>query len=436
MRTADPASLASRDMNDLPPQIDPQIDDVTRRGFIRTAGAGLLAAAVPAIASAAGATTQLAPPDAQSPDAKLPDNERRVGFAVVGLGKLAIEEILPAFGLCQRAKLVALVSGHPEKAGKLAEHYGLSPKSIYGYDDFEKIADDPAIQAVYIVLPNSMHAEFTIRALKAGKHVLCEKPTAATSDEARQMIAAAKAADRKLMIAYRLHYQPHHLKAIALVRDRETFGQPITFEAQNAQNTTAPNIRLSKSTAGGPVGDVGVYCFNAARYVLGEEPTQVFAKAFRPTDDPRFAEVDAAVTWHMDFPSGAQAICSCAFNTAGRRSLAVTGTKGVVTMDNAFGYFGQQLKVNDGNGPRQFEIREENHFQAEMDHFAQCITENQTPRTPGEEGLQDMLIQEAILRSAAENRPVRIEGVDKPIDPYVAKPTTQAARVEKVLSSE
>lgn len=431
MRTACRAALASAMNIDRSSE-----DDLSRRNFIRTAGAGIVVAAVPAIAAAQAAspTTQLAPPDEQPPDLKLPETDAKVGYAVVGLGKLAVEEILPAFGLCQRSRVVALVSGHREKAESIATHYGVKKEAIYSYDDFEKIADNPEIQAVYIVLPNSLHAEFTIRALKAKKHVLCEKPTAATSDEARRMVAAAKENDRKLMIAYRLHYEPHHLKAIALARDAEQFGKPVVFEAVNCQNTEAPNIRLSKKTAGGPVGDVGVYCFNAARYMLGEEPTEVFARMLK-SDEPRFAEVPAAVSWTMSFPSGAVAINTCSFNTPTLRSMKLVGTKGVVLMENAFGYFGQTLKFNDGKGARQFEIREENHFQAEMDHFSQCVTENQTPRTPGEEGLQDMIIQEAITRSAEEGKPVKIERAsEKPIDPYVTKPTTQAARVEKVLS--
>jgi predicted dehydrogenase len=405
-------------------------DVLSRRGFMRTAGTGLLVAAVPAVA-------QLAPPNQESPDSRPPPRtDAKVGYAVVGLGKLAIEEILPAFGLCRRSKVVALVSGHREKAEKLATHYGVEPKSIYSYDDFDKIADNPAIQAVFIALPNHMHAEFTIRGLKAKKHVLCEKPMAATSEEARRMVAAAKENDRKLMIAYRLHYEPHHLKAIELARDEQKVGRPLAFYAHNGQNTEAPNIRLSKETAGGPVGDVGVYCFNAARYILGEEPTEVFATAIRP-NEPRFKEVDAVVTWHMRFPSGAIADCGCSFNTPDTRWFRLLGTKGVIEMENAFGYFGQQLKLKGEEGTTQFTVRPENHFQAEMDHFSRCVAENEEPRTPGEEGVQDMVIQEAILKSAAEGRPVKIEGpLSKPADSYVVKPTTQAARVEKVQSGE
>ena len=389
-------------------------DDVTRRKFITAASGSLLAAAV---APAAG---QLAPPDKQPPKLKVPETKKKLGYAIVGLGQLSLEQILPAFGQCDRSKPVALVSGHPDKAKKIAAAYDIDEKFIYGYDNFDEIAKNDAIDIVYIVLPNHMHAEFTIRALKAKKHVLCEKPMAATSEECRNMIAAAKNNDRQLMIAYRLHYEPHHMKAIELARTK--LGTLKTFDAVNNQNVDALNIRLSKATAGGPVGDTGVYCINAARYISGEEPTEVVAFAHQPKDDPRFAEVHESVSWQMKFPSGLLANCACSFGTAEARRFDVVGTKGSASILKAFGYKGQRLTLNAEGMSSELDVPSPDHFKGEMDHFSEAITAGKPNRTPGEEGLQDMLIVEAIHRSIEEGKPVKIEGaIAGPVDPFVEK---------------
>jgi predicted dehydrogenase len=256
--------------------------DMTRRGFLMTAGTGLLAAA-------ANGATPLAPPDAQPPGLKVPPGQfRKLGWAIVGLGQLSLEEVLPAFGLCWHSRPTALVSGHPEKAKKVAEFYGVDRKRIYSYDAFDRIKDDPAIDVVYIVLPNHLHAEYTIRALKAGKHVLCEKPLSATVTEARQMCAAAKEAGKKFGTAYRMHYEPFNRKAIDVLRSGE-LGKIQTIEAQNMQDVKPPNIRLSRQTAGGPLGDVGLYCLNACRYLTGENrPRRVaWRSSRRTTSDSR-----------------------------------------------------------------------------------------------------------------------------------------------------
>lgn len=397
-------------------QEDPASQDVTRRKFITAASGTLLAAAV------APATAQLAPPDKQPPKLRVPETQRTLGYAIVGLGQLALDQILPAFGKCKRSKPVALVSGHPDKAKKTATAYGIDEKSVYGYDNFDDIARNDAIDVVYIVLPNHMHAEFTIRALKAGKHVLCEKPMAATSEEARRMVAAAKESGRQLMIAYRLHYEPHHMKAIQLCREK--IGSLKTIDAVNNQNVGAPNIRLSKSTAGGPVGDVGVYCINATRYLSGEEPVEVAAYAHQPKDDPRFAEVYESVVWQMKFPSGLLATNACSFGTSELRRFDVSGTKGSVSMIKAFGYSGQRLMLNADGMNSEVDAPQVDHFMAEMDHFSEAILNNKPNRTPGEEGLQDMVIVEAIHQSAEQGgKPVKIESaVKESPDPFVKEP--------------
>jgi predicted dehydrogenase len=331
--------------------------------------------------------------------------EKKVRWAVVGLGKLALEEVMPAFARSRLSQPTALVSGHPDKARRVAAAYGIDPRHVYSYDTFDRLRDDADVDVVYVVLPNSMHAEYTVRALRAGKHVLCEKPMAVTVAECRQMIAAAREASKKLMVAYRLRYEPFNQTAIRLCREKAV-GELRTFSASNSQVTPAPNIRLSKALGGGPVGDVGVYGINAARYCTGEEPVEVAAMEHRPKDAPRFREVPASVSFQLRFPSGVLAHCDCSFDAAESRRYRVHGTDGFIDLDPAFGYRGLRLTVGRKTGREQPQLTEINHFAAEMDHLSTCVLTNQNPRTPGEEGLADLRVIAAVEEAARANRAV------------------------------
>jgi predicted dehydrogenase len=379
--------------------------ETTRRDFIRTTGAGILAAAT---AGAAAPATQLAPPDKQPPDLRVPKPKgKTVGWAIVGLGNLALNQVMPAFAQARLSRPVALVSGHPEKAKQVAAAYGLDPKNIYTYENYDAIAENPQIEAVYNILPNHMHAEYTIRAHKAGKHVLCEKPMAANVKECDAMIAAAKQANRKLMIAYRLHYEPYNLAAIEMCRSKQ-FGPIVQIEAQNCQNTRPPNIRLSKATAGGPLGDIGVYCLNACRYLTGEEPVEVTGYVYQPKDEPRWAEVPRDVTFTLHFASGVSAVCGCSFGAAGSKRYRVVCTEGYVDMENAYGYSGQELRTMQKGKLTKHDLPRVDHFAAEMDHFSDCILNDKSVRTAGEEGLQDIKIIAAIEESARTGKRVQL----------------------------
>src|SRR3954463_2104711 len=186
-------------------------NEVTRRGFLTGAGKTLLAAKVAGLfpSDAAAAAQQLHVPEPPG---------RKLGWAIVGLGSLAINQILPAFAKCEKSRVVAFVSGHPDKAHKLALRYGVSSKNIYNYENYDSIKDNPEVDVIYIVLPNGMHAEYTVRGLQAGKHVLSEKPMANAPAECQQMIDAAKKADRKLMVAYRCQYEPFNREAIRIAQ--------------------------------------------------------------------------------------------------------------------------------------------------------------------------------------------------------------------------
>jgi predicted dehydrogenase len=353
---------------------------------------------------------QLAPPDRQPPNLTLPEPvDRKIGYAIVGLGKLAVEEVLPAFQQAKFAKPVALVSGHRDKAEHLAKVYGIERRNLYSYEDYGRMAENEQIEAVYIILPNSMHAEYTIRALRGGKHVLCEKPMAVTVAECEQMLAAAEEARRKLMIAYRLHYEPFNQQVMELCQ-QGTIGTIKTFSSSNSQSVEAPNIRLSHALGGGPVSDVGIYSINAARYVIGEEPVAVSAFAHHPPDDARFREVPESVVYILRYPSGVLAHCECGFGHARSDRYRAVGDKGWIELDPAFAYHGQELTVYEEGSKRTLEVQAVNHFAAEMDHFAECLLENQTPRTPGEMGLADVRIVQAIYEAAETGRVVAING--------------------------
>ncbi len=374
-------------------------------------------AAVPPAAGVGGTASDvpLAPPDRQPPKLKVPEVPgRKIGYAIVGLGQLALEEIMPAFAECQWSKPVALVSGHPDKAKKVAAAYGIAEDAIYNYENYDKLAEDKRVDAIYIVLPNSMHAEFTLRGLRAGKHVLCEKPMAVTLEECERMIAAAQEAKRTLGVAYRLHSEPMNRKVMEMCAAR-TFGKIKTLESSNCQNVQAPNIRLSSTLGGGPVGDVGVYSINAARTITGEEPVEVTAFAHQPTDDPRFREVPESVSFTLRFPSGVLAHCDCSFGSAESRRYRIHCDKGWIEMDPAFSYRGLRLRTKQGEGKAEkpgeateILIEAVDHFAAEMDHFSDVLLHGAKLRTPGEMGLADMRVVLAIAEAARTGRAVKI----------------------------
>ncbi|MEO6916837.1 MAG: Gfo/Idh/MocA family oxidoreductase [Chitinophagaceae bacterium] len=349
---------------------------------------------------------------------------KALGFALVGLGTLTLAEILPAFASCKYAKPVALVSGDPVKAGKIASQYGIASKNIYDYKNFDAIKNNPEIDIVYIVLPNSMHEEFTIRAANAGKHVLCEKPMATSSAEATRMIDACEKAAKKLMIAYRIQYEPNNKLAMKWTRGSE-FGKVRVIEAMNCQNiANSGQWRLKKELAGGgSLPDIGLYCLNTSRYLLGSEPEQVIASTISTPGDSRFKEVEEAVFFQMHFPGGVVANCSTSYGIHQSRRYRCYGDNGGwFGLDPAFAYKGLKMEVSKMVDDVEWRSNpapgEKNQFALEMDHMARCVIEDKKPFTPGEEGLQDHKIMEALYQSAREGKPVKISGNPTGIDVF------------------
>ncbi len=403
--------------------------DYNRRTMLGAAAAGLIGAAVtPAQAAdvpedphAIGTVDhgKVALPPLHDPATEaggpVPNGDpqaRRLGVAVVGLGHLALEQILPGFGQAKSVRVTALVSGHREKALAVAAQHGVPDANIYDYVSFDRIKDNPAIDFVYVVLPNAMHEEFVTRAARAGKHVLCEKPMAATTAEAERMIKACADARVKLMIAYRMQYEATQRATIALARGGD-IGELRLIQAINGQNDVPGQWRQVKAIAGGgSLPDVGIYCYNAFRYITGEEPVEVTGVITQPKDDPRFREVEDIADFTLRFPSGVVGVGTSAYSIHETRTMKVIGSKGWIGLDNAFAYNNLTMmisrKTGEVNGIDHRQYPPKNQFATEMDHFADAIRADKVPHTPGEEGLADMRIKDAIYQAAAGGSPVKL----------------------------
>ncbi|WP_300975100.1 Gfo/Idh/MocA family oxidoreductase [Sphingomonas sp. LHG3406-1] len=337
-----------------------------------------------------------------------------MGFAIVGLGDYALKQMMPRFAQSRRAHIAALVSGNADKLGQVGDAYGIPRNARYSYEDFGKIASDRRIDAVYIVLPSGLHAEWAVRAFAAGKHVLCEKPMALSSAECEHMIAAGRRAGRKLMIAYRSHFEPHNRKAMELMSQGAAGRVRMLHSVQSYRmgpTTPRENWRASRALAGGgPLEDLGIYGLQAALYLTGEMPETVSATVFRPEGDPRFAEIYASVASQLRFPSGAMAQLATSYDSAGANFAEVRGTSGTLIMDPATNYSGQKMRL-EGRDGRAFDMGDPTlQFAGQLDHFADAIRDNSPIRTPGEMGLRDLRLIEAIYASAAADRAIRLNG--------------------------
>jgi predicted dehydrogenase len=372
--------------------------DVTRRRFLKKAGQGLLAVNAAGVLTGGSGAQQVPDPPG-----------KKVGWAIVGLGQLSIYQILPAFAKCERSRVAALVSGHPDKAAKLARRYGVNPGSIYNYQNYDSIKDNREVDVIYVVLPNGMHAEYTIRGHQAGKHVLCEKPMANTPEDCQRMIDAAREASRKLMVAYRCRYEPVNQAMIKMARDQE-LGPIKVIVADHGFNIGDPaQWRLNKTLAGGgSLMDIGIYSLQATRYITGEEPVEVSAMVYSAPGDVRFKEVEETINFQLRFPSGVLANCTSSYGYSGQNRYRVIATKGWFELEPATSYTGLRMRVRRGNGLEERDVQQRDHFAAEMDHMSECVMADKPPLTPGEEGWRDLKVMMAIYEAAKTGRTVRI----------------------------
>ena len=382
----------------------------SRRRFLQKAGLTLGGAALAAPGLAApGLVTPGAPSPVLAPTGR-PARRRRdepLGFALVGLGNYATNQLAPALQETERCKLTGIVTGSPEKVPEWKEKYGIPDENVYSYDTFDAIAENDAIDVVYVVLPNGMHAEYSVRAAQAGKHVLCEKPMATSVDECRRMIEACERAGTKLAIGYRLHFEPHHRRAMEIGQE-QVYGPIKLVEASFAFKIGDPDQwRLDRElSGGGALMDVGIYAVQAARYTTGEEPVAVTAQAFK-TDPEKFDEVEETLLWQLEFPSGAAATSSTSY-AVGVNRLFATAPEGRFEIEPAYGYGG--IEGTENGEPMGLDSNV-NQQARQMDGFAECVLEDKDPAIynfSGEEGLKDVKIMEAIYQAAESGERVEI----------------------------
>lgn len=344
--------------------------------------------------------------------------EGKIRYAAVAAGWFGQAAVLPAFRSArENSELAAIVSGDPEKRRELADLYSVP---AYSYEQYDDLMASGKVDAVFLVLPNSMHRDFTIRAARHGVHVLCEKPLAASSEECQEMIDACAAAGVKLMTAYRLHFEEGNLTAADKVRNGE-IGEPRIFSSVFTQQVEANNSRLDADLASNPLRDIGIYCINAARYLFADEPTEAVAVSATRPDDPRFREMFENVTAVLRFPGERLATFTCGFGSASVAEYTVVGTTGVLKADPAYTFEAAielSVKQQDGKA-KSLSFKHRDQVGAEIVYFSDCLRADLAPEPDGVEGLIDLKIIEAIESSLRHgNKPVPLSPL-----PRKARPT-------------
>jgi glucose-fructose oxidoreductase len=338
------------------------------------------------------------------------NSRRKIRYAIVGLGHLAQVAILPAFKMARNSELVTIVSGDKEKREEMGQQYGL--QHVYSYEDYDKALS--TVDAVYIVVPNHLHKEYSVRAAQGGIHVLCEKPMAVTEEECEAMIQAAEENKVKLMIAYRLHFEKGNLEAIQIANSGK-LGELRAFSSDFGQMVVEDNVRVTEPVekGGGPVYDMGVYCINAARYLFRDEPTEILAST-ATSDDPKFQKAGEMASVVMRFPNERLASFTCSFGSADVSRYTLIGTKGILTAEPAYDYsmaIKHRLTVGEQTSRRTFSKRDQ--FAAELTYFSDCIRQNKEPEPSGTEGLADVRIVRAIYESAHTGKKVELPPLQK-----------------------
>jgi predicted dehydrogenase len=331
--------------------------------------------------------------------------EKQLGVALVGLGSLSTYQLAPALLKTKNCRLTAIVTGTPSKAATWKAKYNIPDRSIYDYNTMDRMADNSDIDIVYVVTPNALHAEHTIKAARAGKHVLCEKPMEISVAKCEQMIAACKAAGRQLGVGYRCRFEPHHRELARIAREKALgdvrlieagFGFPIGDPAQ---------WRLNKAlSGGGPMMDVGIYALQSARMITGEEPLVVSAIT-TVTDPQKFRDIEESMSFQLKFPSGIIADCRTTYRANGVNRVSAFTDHASFGMEPAYNYSGNRGWRSD-NTPLRFDQVDQ--FATELDDFAHCVRTNTPTSVPGEMGLQDVRLMMAAYESARTGRSIQI----------------------------
>lgn len=386
------------------------MEKITRRSFVNKFGLGVGASVV---------MTSLPSFITETEKVHKPYSGKKLNIALCGLGNYAslLAEGLQVSEYCQ---LAGIVTGTPSKAETWQKKYNIPEKNIYNYENFDSIVKNKDIDLVYVVTPNSLHKEFTVRAAKAGKHVIVEKPMAITVEDCKEMIKACNDNNVQLAMGYRLHYEPNHLEVKRLGQEK-VLGQVRYIEASLGYSTydihdvnkpvdlNARNEwRLTKKFAGGgPLINLGVYCIQVSRYVLGEEPIAVTAQFGAVNNKNRFAQVEENITWQMEFPSGAVANC-CSSYGFGIDRFHAAADEGFFEMSPAVSYGPFVGKRSDGK-PFNFPVI--NQQQTQMDEICKVILANQKlpNHITGEEGIKDVRIINAIYKAAETGEKVSLK---------------------------
>ncbi|MEZ5043140.1 MAG: Gfo/Idh/MocA family oxidoreductase [Saprospiraceae bacterium] len=335
------------------------------------------------------------------PNIIIPRKKDKLGIALMGLGYYSTDLLAPALQLTKHCYLAGIVTGTPAKAESWQKKHGIPDKNIYNYENFDDIANNPDIDVVYVVLPPALHREYTVRAANAGKHVFCEKPMAITAGECEAMIKACADNKVKLTIGYRMQHEPNTQEIIRYGQEK-TFGKvQLISVATGFRSNFTNHWKMDRSMGGGAMYDMGVYALNASRYVTGEEPIAVLAQEINRR--PAFTKADETTLFQLEFPSGAMANCSASF-AMNVNYLQVTAERGWYRLEPFQAYNG--IQGASSNGLLQHKI--ENEQTKQMDDDSLAIMNNTYPIVPGEEGLADIRVVNAIQLSAKLGRRVEL----------------------------
>ena len=336
-------------------------------------------------------------------------NAPRVGFAVVGLGAIAQSSVLPCFARSKQAVLAALVARDKKQAERLARKYRVH--AYYGADEYPACLANPAIAAVYIATPPGEHSQLTIQAAEAGKHVLCEKPLAARVEQSAQMVEACRQNGVLLMTAYRKHFEPSCLYLKELIQNGDLGRIDVihtAFSELHSPGVSLPWLLNSDIAGGGPLTDLGIYCVNTTRWLLGVDPVSVTAQAWAH-DKVRFSEVEEGISFRLQFPNGTVVQGSSSYGAVISSFVFVQGTKGWVSLTPAFP-FDEERRLTGKIGKRwierRFKITDE--FLPEVDAFTSAIQNKRSIEPNGVQGHRDMIILNAIYESARKQQAVSI----------------------------
>jgi len=358
----------------------------SRRDFLQTLSLGI------GITAFSGVTKSAAYP-------LMPTADKPLRVAILGLGGYA-NIVAKGMQECKVAKLTGIITGTPSKVSDWKQKYGIEDKNVYNYENMHQLKNNPDIDLVYVITPNSLHHKHVLAVAATGKHVICEKPVADNAKQAREMIAACEKAGVKFFIGYRLHFEPHTREMIRM-REAGEFGKIMHVNNYMGFKIGDPTQwRLKKALAGGgAMMDVGVYALNGARYATGEEPVWVTAQESK-TDSDKFRDVDETITFQLGFPSGIIANCGCTYNFNHSERLHLMGDKGWAELNPAFGY--GPIRGVTHLGP--IEQPDVNHQAYQMDGIADCILNNKKdPNVTGQEGLKDMIVVDAVYESIRKN---------------------------------